>query len=152
DAQLDRYAAAWLKDEAASCRATRLERTQSEDLHALSESCFKDELLQLRAPARILGEADVKVASRAVGFVSSLPNTRLCTEAHLLAQRVSVPPPDKRESIDRVRELLAEAKALRDGGRYKDALPRAQDALREANAVDFLPLRVEALVRVGIVK
>jgi tetratricopeptide (TPR) repeat protein len=148
--KLDDQARAWTAMYTENCEATRLRGEQSEQVMTVRTACLDQRLRELGELATVLGAADGKVVERAVAATSALTPLADCTDVKTLL--AAVPPPSdpaKRKQVDDLRGQLARAKALHDGGKFKEAAAVATPIVEAAKQVDYRPLEAEALMRLG---
>ena len=110
---LDAYAKAWTQMSVDACEDARVRGTQSMDTLDLRTTCLDRRVKEIRATARVLATADGAVVNRAVKVVDALSPIDGC--ADLAALRAPTAPPRDpalRVAVDRVRDLVAQAKAL----------------------------------------
>jgi serine/threonine-protein kinase len=144
-ARLDRYAGQWVERRQQACEAARGQPETS--LAALQELCLERRRGQLRALTTLLAQGpDAQVLAKADGAVRSLPELESCSEAETLTAEV-VPPEDPavRERVEALHRELDEVAALHLAGKYAAGLERAQAPIKEARAVDYLPVQARAL-------
>ena len=123
---LDGYAGAWVEARNAACAATRLRGEQSEDLLDLRMLCYDRRLEELRALSDLLITGDPLVVKEASRAAHSLSDLSYCADAEALLAKVRPPSePAARAAVEALAARLAKAKALRDAGRYEEALARA---------------------------
>jgi serine/threonine protein kinase/tetratricopeptide (TPR) repeat protein len=147
---LDAYARSWKAMYTDACEATHKRGEQSEDVLDLRMSCLQRQRGELRAVTDLFSSADGDLLSHAISAVAELPAVGRCADVPLL--RAVVQPPDSAEmraSVERMRQRVAEVKALSAAGRYKDGLARAQALVAEARALGYSPLLAEALHALG---
>ncbi|MEO8548803.1 MAG: serine/threonine-protein kinase [Kofleriaceae bacterium] len=99
---LDAWAARWQHIATASCTATRIQRTQSEQTLDLRSACLARERDELVTTLAALGKADRKLVEGAAGL--TLPDLDACNDIAALAGVVA-PPRDTAER-DRIQALL----------------------------------------------
>ena len=134
-ALVDRFAGELSAMHVASCRATRLEGTQSDtlfDLRARCLDCRRDELGA--ATALIVGARDRREIDRAVGALAELTPVASCGDANALVQLA----PDKPRERRIVDEILRDGAAIETGrraGRMDGLLPRARALVARAEGL-----------------
>jgi tetratricopeptide (TPR) repeat protein/predicted Ser/Thr protein kinase len=147
---LDAYAQEWTAMETDACAATRIRGEQSEDLLDLRMTCLEGRRQDLRALVDLFAQADERVVVRARRAVDELRPLRECADAAALKAPIRAPSdPAVRAKVESVRAGVAEARALREGGRYKDAIPRDEKLAADARATDYGPLVAEAMFELG---
>jgi tetratricopeptide (TPR) repeat protein len=149
-AGLDRATAAWKSSRTAACRATRVERVQSEEDMLLRMTCLERQRAELAALVDLLVAADAKVVELAVQGVAALPRPGECDDVRVLAVAVKPPAdPALRTEIDKLRIELASASALPNIGRPRDAIARYLPIAARAKEIGYRPLEAEALYVLG---
>lgn len=146
DALLDEYAEAWALERVSTCRATFVEDHQSRALLRARNGCLDQLLREFRAVVEVLGRADRVVVDSAVQTVHALTSPHSCSAAALEQL------PTLGESSDRmskVRDRIAEVRALTGAGLQDGAVELARVATVDADLLGFEPLRAEALLALG---
>ncbi len=149
--RLDADLEGWVQTHRETCEATRVTGEQSDELLDLRMQCLHDHLSEVRAVVDVLEVADEVVVQRAVSIVSALPGLEPCADTDRL--RAQLPGPqdeDTREQVESLRQTLRQVSALEAVRRREEALERAQQVLASAETVGYEPLRIEALLAVGI--
>ncbi|WP_224250060.1 tetratricopeptide repeat protein [Hyalangium gracile] len=143
---LDGYTRDWVEASTEACRATRIRGEQTEALLSLRVVCLERRLKDVKAVTGLLASADPELLPKAADTVSLLPSLQGCADVTTLSQ-VEPPPdsPQARQEIERISSQLAQAKALTDAGRYKQARDVAEPAVQAASALGYRPLEAEAL-------
>ncbi len=147
-AVVDAYAEGWSKTAVDSCLATVVDRRQTEAVYGERRACLDGRAAEFAQMTRVLVDADAELVRRSFDAASSLSSLATCSDPDALFGAGASPPPDPR-TAGRVKELrrgVAEAKALSDAERGKDALAHAEPIVREARELGFAPLVAEALV------
>ncbi len=119
NARLDEVADAWVEQHGEACRATRIDRTQSEAALELRMACLQRHRVELQALVDTLVEADAAVLSRGHDAAAGLADLRECADVDALGGRDASPDPERAEAIA---IGLARARALRDAGEVPRAL------------------------------
>jgi tetratricopeptide (TPR) repeat protein/predicted Ser/Thr protein kinase len=143
EGRLDAWSDAW---QAAQVRACEVR----DELSGPRLVCLGDRLRHLRSLVGLLAAADRQIASQAARAAASLPSITVCDDPSWLA--ATVKPPEDEQVRDRVedeRERLSQAAAQLQGGHYDEGQALAAAALEAAEALDYAPLRAEALHQVG---
>ncbi len=150
--RLDEHLETWVTTHQQTCEATRVRGEQSDEMLDLRMNCLQDHLGQVRVVLDVLTESDPAVVQRAVGMVSGLPGLERCENVERL--RAQLPPPEDeatRKKVEELRHLMRQAQASRQLRRVDVARRQAEQALGEAEALGYEPLRVEALATLGVV-
>ena len=148
--RLDAYATAWAAEHTDACEATRSRGEQSEEAMGLRMACLHQRRVYLRATVGELEQADATVVENAVQAVANLPGLSRCQD--LEALRAEVPPPEDpavAEQVAALDEVLAEAKAKQEAGKYEQGLRLADEVVNEGAALDYEPLMARAWLRQG---
>ncbi len=128
-----------------SCEATHLRGTQSAQLLDLRARCLGDREHELRALLDTFAKADEKLVDDAALAVAALPSAEACADAASLLDAPAPKGDRARRLVDRVDEILAEARALRAAGRGAAALALASRAVALARESAHGPSVAEAL-------
>ena len=146
---LDRHARAWSQARGQLCRGEALATvTPSPAAAETREQCLRDRLDEMGALVGQLERAEPRTVGLATSVSHELTPASRCMEAEALL----VPPrepPALRARADEVRRSLAEARVLYRLGELRAALEVARRALPQAQALGHLPLKAEALLRLG---
>ena len=141
---LDGYTAEWVAAAAQSCRATRVERTQPEDVLALRQACLDQRLDEAHALIELFAKADAPLVDKADKAVAQLPPIARCANvAALLAP--DRPPPELVAQLAQIRRQVVTAKAAVYAGRAAPALAVIDPAIETAKQLGFEPLTADAL-------
>lgn len=149
-AALDTYTEDWLEMHVEACRATHMRGEQSPAMLDLRMACLDDRRRGLLATTELLvgaTETDVAKAAEIIGGLSPLTG---CADVRRLTSLVELP--EDSTTVDRVasaRDDLARARTLQLAGRYGDGLGLARSIIEASSAIDYEPLRAEALLRLG---
>jgi tetratricopeptide (TPR) repeat protein len=147
---LDDYAQGWLAMHVQACEATRVHGEQSELLLDLRVQCLQDRLNEVRGLTDLFVQADARVVERATKAAHGLTRLHGCAGPELLTSGVRPPEdPSQRAQVEELRARLADAKALRETGHYREALRRAQRLAAYAREVPYRPVQAEALYLLG---
>ncbi|HEY0253480.1 MAG TPA: serine/threonine-protein kinase [Kofleriaceae bacterium] len=148
---LDRYAGAWLEMSRESCQATRVRKDQTEEVLSLRQACLDQELAELGALTKLLGEPNQFVVEKAEAVVDELDKIPRC--ANVAALRApSAPPPELAPKIAEIHALVAEAAANTIAARSMQAMVSANKAVDTAKETSFAPILAEALSVQGAVQ
>ncbi len=143
---------AWVETYRDTCEATRVRGEQSDELLDLRMTCLRDHLSEVRAVLDVLAEPDAAVVQRAVLMVSGLPGLEGCADAEQLRQRLP-PPQDEatRARVEQLRQALRQAGVRKAVRRVEEARTQVEEVLVEAEGLGYEPLRIEALLALGVV-
>jgi eukaryotic-like serine/threonine-protein kinase len=146
---LDGYGNDWIAAHKATCEAT-VRGEQSSRAMDLRMSCLDQRLQQMAAAADMLARADHQIVERAGDITSGLASIRGCADLATL-QAITPPPQEasRKRDVDAIRAELAAIKATKLSGKYQDALPAAQAAVKRARAAAYPPLLADALLLLG---
>jgi len=147
---LARYAEAWTRQRTEVCETARHPGSQTEELLSRRLGCLERRRRDLRAVVAMLAEADAKLAEKAVDAAHALPSLQECADLEALAEQPRLPEdPARRAELERLGGLLAEVKALADGGRIRPALEKAGQMESAVAAAGYAPLTAEWRFRRG---
>jgi tetratricopeptide (TPR) repeat protein len=147
---IDRYAAEWKESFSQSCRATRVDGTQSEELLDLRMGCLDRSLDGLAALVEVFAGADTGVVERSVLAVADLTPVALCADEPRLRDEKPLPTdPRVATAVEAARAELARVDALIDAGRFVTALERARMVAADAERLGHAPLLAEAQFLLG---
>lgn len=147
---LDRYTGAWTAMHRGACEATRLRGEQSEDLLDRRMFCLDQRLREVDALAATFLTADAEVVRRADTAAAAVAPLALCADTAALMARVAPPAdPAARARVAALGREMAQVKALRAAGRYREGLTLAQEADRRAAAAGHPPTAAEAGLLLG---
>jgi len=147
---LDTYASAWRTTATASCRATRVARSQTEEALSLVQACLDQRLEELGALTSVLAKADPALVEKADKAAWQLDPVAECTNVAAL-RAPDQPDPALVPRIAPALAYLAQAKAARAVGRMEDALTACSAASALAEKLAFEPLTAAiAQVRGGV--
>ncbi|MBK8262227.1 MAG: serine/threonine protein kinase [Nannocystis sp.] len=152
DAELSRYISEWAALYGEGCR-TRQRGEISDDLHDRQVACLGQRRQGFVALVDVLTRADATAVQSAVDAVGGLQSLTRCGDLAALQSDVELTPdPQLVPAIERERDALARARALRDT-RVLDAAGRELDGVVErARALAFAPLLIDALHQQGVVR
>jgi tetratricopeptide (TPR) repeat protein len=143
---LDAYATAWIAMSTDACEDARVRGTQSMDTLDLRTACLDQRSKELRAAARVLASADKAVVDRAAKMAEGLSPIEDCADLAALREPMAAPrDPDKRAAVERVRDLVAQAKTEYSAGRFDESEAVATKAVAEARFAGARALEAEAL-------
>lgn len=147
--RLDAYADGWLAMRLESARQARAGE-QSPLVLERRLACLDRRLAQLDSLVRVLGEGDVAL-DRARAAIEELTPVTVCADTEALL--AVVPPPEDATlaaEVAAVRQQIDRAEALRLGGDPAASLELAREAAAAASALDYLPVRAEARLALGL--
>jgi tetratricopeptide (TPR) repeat protein len=104
----------------------------------------------LRALTDVLATADTSMVGDAIDAANALPDVGRCADVAVL--RAVVPPPHDpaaRQQVESVRKRVAEARALADARRWKEARAKALPLRAEAEKLGYEPLVAEVSALLG---
>ncbi|HVE83525.1 MAG TPA: serine/threonine-protein kinase [Myxococcales bacterium] len=143
---LDKYTAAWVAMHQEACEATRIRGEQSDQVLALRMICLDRRLQQVGALSKLFAAPDAKMVEKALDAASALPPIDNCADIAALTSPVPRPDdPAEQAYLEREERSVAEARALQDAARYKQALEVTRTALAESEKHLWPPLRAELL-------
>jgi tetratricopeptide (TPR) repeat protein/predicted Ser/Thr protein kinase len=137
-ARLDVYAERWVEMRTESCEATA-HGEQSEELLDRRMQCLDDRRAALEQLVHVLANADAEVVTRGARAVLDLPSIDPCADVEVLQSSYPAASPGQQPRVEEASTLRAKAEALQSAGKLRDALVVAADALRKAEASEYLP-------------
>ncbi|WP_224367132.1 serine/threonine-protein kinase [Hyalangium versicolor] len=144
---LEGYTASWVKQRTEVCELIHQEASRTQSLAVRREYCLERRRSQMRALTELLARGpDKELLPRAVQVAQSLPPLEYCADAKALM--AAVPPPEDpalRAKADALQQDLDKVETLLDTGKYKEGLSRADELLRQAEALGYAPLHARAL-------
>jgi tetratricopeptide (TPR) repeat protein/predicted Ser/Thr protein kinase len=147
---LDAYAGAWVTMQTDACRATRLRGEQSEATLDLRAECLRHRLSDLKALTDLFTKADAKIVEKGIEAAQNLPPLQGCADVASLTARVKPPAsPSVRAELEKQRTALAEVRALRNAGKYSEALKTAELVTASSRKLGYKPLEAEAALLLG---
>jgi eukaryotic-like serine/threonine-protein kinase len=150
-ADLDAYSRAWTASYGEACRATHVERRQSEALLDLRMACLERRRDSLAALTSLWSEGlDANGLEHAIDAARALPALAVCADPRALTERVPLPAdPTAVERIARARARITGVAALTLANRVEQAKAEATEARREADATGWPEVRAEAALAQG---
>lgn len=149
--RIDAYAAEWIEMHTDVCEATE-RGEQSGELMDRRMACLQRARAGLVATSAVLEALDTQKLSKAPRIVAGLPPLDDCADLEALARSEPSPGAGVSQSVEAVRELLAQSKALRLAGRVAEAEEVVAAASAQAPEISFEPLLAEMLVERGTVE
>jgi tetratricopeptide (TPR) repeat protein len=144
-ALLDDYDRRWTAVYTDSCEATHVRGDQSAEVLDLRTACLEGPRSALRALTDLFTRADGAVLVEAVNAAQALPALDRCSDVAGLRAVVAPPDAAARSRVAALSVRLAEVKALRDTGQWRQALDRARRLSEQARAIGYEPLLAEVL-------
>jgi serine/threonine-protein kinase len=147
DAEIERRTEAWLVTRSDACEATHVRGEQSEQLLDLRMHCLDRRLGEIRAmTALFAGASDSTLVDGAMKALSQMTPLAVCSDTQWLLAETPLPEdPAARKRVAEMRLRLDEITALERAGRYQNGIELAKAVAQEVVAVDYPPLRAEAL-------
>ena len=150
DRHLHAYAAAWIAEHAAICRATQVDGTQPEAALDRRMHCLDRRRRSLHALLEVLEVADVETASRSVQATQALPSVSSCRKDTRPGTASMLPDnPRQRTRAEALFDRIAQVEALREAARYPEAAALADRVVHDAAALDHTPTLVDARLAAG---
>ena len=147
---LDRYARDWSEMYADICEATHVRGEQSAEILDLRMASLYECLDSLRALSHVFRQPTAEVVENAVSAAHALVRVSRCADVKALRAVVKAPDdPATRASVDRLRPLLAEVRALCRVGRLTDGLAIIVPLTEEVRRTGYGALVAEALFELG---
>jgi tetratricopeptide (TPR) repeat protein len=146
---LDWYAEDWVAMHTDACEASTIRGEQSALTMDLRMTCLRRARLELEATTAELAAADRKLVLRSHQLTAGLPPLRRCEDVEALRAEVEPPRETEGEAVEHVRRLLARARASRRAGRFDHALQTVEAAQKEAEPLEYGPVRTEVFLDLG---
>lgn len=128
----------------AACEATHLRGEQSQAALDRRMACIDQRLDAMKALVTLFGRGvDDDIADHAYEAVIALPDADGCARATVAT--AGEPPAPIRDAVAAARTRLAEANALRAGGKFADAVTTFVALVEEARRLAYPPLTAEVL-------
>jgi tetratricopeptide (TPR) repeat protein len=144
---LDSYMAGWTAVHKQTCRATRIDRHQSEQVMTVRMACLGQRREEVGALTKVLEGADGDVVAKAVQAAMALPSVETCKDAtSLLSVEPEPGDPATRSELDSIRKGLAAVGAKYGAGKYAPARADADLLVERARRVGYHPVIAEALL------
>lgn len=149
-ARLDRYARAWTAGHRDACRATRVARSQSEELLDRRMRCLTRARTSLDAVLDTLTTPGAEARAGATLAVESLPDPAACADTDALAAEAPLPADaGARARVDEAERLLAIARAAELDRGQLDPRGKGERALAAARASGWTPVEARATTTWG---
>ena len=143
-ARIAERTAVWKDMSLETCRASLVERSQSDALFDRRMECLRRRLRAVDALLRTLEQADAKVVERAATASDRLPSASGCVPEVLLRDTLAPPDPATAAEVEAVRAALVDVEANMQTGRFTRAVPEAEHAALQARATGHWPVIAEA--------
>lgn len=144
--RLDRHADQWRTARYDACAATRVAKTQSDELMDLRMACLERARSKMATFVGLLEDADASTVERGEDVVKALGSLNACSNPETL--RAGPRPPEDPELAQRVqgiRDDLDEVEAQVAAGRYPQAFDLAKAAVDDARDSQHDPVLADAL-------
>lgn len=151
--RLDRHAEQWRAARYEACAATRVAKSQSDELMDLRMICLERARSKMNAFAKLLGTADAATVERGEDVVKALGSLENCSDAEAL--RESPAPPEDAATARLVQLLRLEldvVEAQVAAGRYPEAFELSKATVSRARAAEHPPILADALTWWGELK
>jgi tetratricopeptide (TPR) repeat protein len=144
---LSSFAASWIDVHTRSCRATRVDGRQSEEVLERRARCLNQQRELVSALGDLWLSGQPALLAAAPAALSSLPLPAICGgEAPLNAARMAAPAAALASSVEGLRSKLSVAAARLAAGDPVSALPLASDGVEAARRLGYEPLEAESLL------
>ncbi|RLC97058.1 MAG: hypothetical protein DRI46_13305 [Chloroflexi bacterium] len=148
---LDDRASQWIAMRTDACMATHDRGEQSERMLDLRMSCLNRKLSEMDALVNLFAtKTDAKVLEKAVQATFGLNLLDQCSDEEFLTAEMAPPKdPEQKAKVESLRKTMDTVKALKNSGKYQEALALASQSWASAKTIDYLPAEVEAMLLVG---
>ncbi|WAS93272.1 serine/threonine protein kinase [Nannocystis punicea] len=144
--ELDAYATSWRATHRDACLA-HLRGERSGALLDQQMRCLDQRLGALTETVATLAAADAHVALRALEVAGDLPRLDGCRNLEALSSEQPLPEdPVIAARVAELRGQITQAQVLARSGRLPEALARADEVVTASEAIDYVPVRAEALL------
>ncbi|WP_394834250.1 tetratricopeptide repeat protein [Pendulispora rubella] len=152
-ASIDAYANQWQRTSVDLCRRAEWWHAQDHEMSQRSSSCLDERRRELRAVTDVLADGDRDVRVHAYDVLLQLGSLSACTNPTTLAL---MPTPHHEgaspDTVDRIRDLLAQSRALNDAHKVAPGKAAAQEALELARHLPDRGFAAEALYRLSLLQ
>jgi eukaryotic-like serine/threonine-protein kinase len=148
-ARLDDYARRWRGEAIGACRATYVERVQSEHVFDRRMLCLERERRHAAALVSELATGAPDAVLRGVEAAEALSAPDACGHVESALFAFEPPSPATADEVAEVREQLSRALTLERLGRAEESLVVAREARIAAERLDYPPLHAEALLEMA---
>lgn len=151
--RLDRHAERWRTARYDACAATRVAKSQSDELMDLRMTCLEQARSKMTAFVDLLEAADAAMVERGEDVVKALGSLAECSDAEAL-RSTPAPPEDPATAklVDELRLELNAVEAQVAAGRYPEAFDLAKAAVKRAREAQHPPILADALAWWGELK
>ena len=146
---IDDYADAWRRAARDTCEDREAGRYVSAAIHDRRMMCLDVRRQHLDALLASIESSPAETAERAVAAAASLPELVACDDVASLEKGMAPAPPELQETVEDVRQHLAEARTHVFFGRLDRAMDIAEQQRRAVESLPYEPVRAEALYVVG---
>ena len=147
--RIDGYATRWRDDAVAACRATYVDRAQSEQQYDRRRLCLERGSRQLDALVSELKGGASDAIQHAVEATEQLPDLAVCSRTENAMFGLEPPPPAVASEVSAVREKLARALTLEQLGLTEESLAIAREVRTITERLKYRPAHAEALVQIA---
>lgn len=149
--RLDAHTERWLDAYGLICRRASAAEALTAGALDRSMACLMRGRGKLQAVTEVLSDADPKVVGEAVSMVADLPPPDECLKLRPVDRWGGEPDVPEVREVASLRDRVAVVEALEAAGRYEDAARVGDEVVERAGALDFDPVRAEALLARGSV-
>ncbi len=145
---LDDYATQWAAARTEACVHSSIEHAWEQPIYEQAVWCLEEEQWAFDALVERLSTGDVSAANAAVSAASGLTPTGECLDTARLSH-MPTPPTERAEAVQAIRNQLARSRAVAPVDARDEGLPIAQQALHEAERLEWPPLIAACQHRIG---
>jgi eukaryotic-like serine/threonine-protein kinase len=146
----ERWVTRWIDARDASCRATRVDATQGDELLERSMGCFDRRAAELDATLDVLGQGDAAAVHHAVEALDALRTPDRCNDPRYLLDQARAPEdPSTAAAVEQLRTRLRRVDKLLLLERIAAAKDASAGLEAEADATGFAPVQAEAALTLG---
>jgi eukaryotic-like serine/threonine-protein kinase len=147
--RLDGYAERWRDQATSACRATFVDRVQSQQQFDRRMLCLQRDRQQAAALVAELAAGAPEAVQRSVAAAESLPQLDACTHTESMMFGLEPPAATIANDVAAVRDQLAHAQTLERLGRTEESLTAARKAREVTERLKYPPVHAEALVQLA---
>lgn len=143
--RIERWSGRFADAHDTACRATRIDRTQSEAALDARMACLRRQRVDAEAILAELARPSARLRVSAADLVSLLPDVSACADVDSLAAGAPMPSsPERRAHVESIRSRIAAVRAAVGAARSAPGVESARELVRDADSTRYPPVAVEA--------
>ncbi len=147
---LERWTSSWARVRAEQCVASRVARSLPEARHRLIADCLEDRRVRLGAFLTAMSEADARSLRNLLPAIFALQPPEMCLRDELIRGRELAGGSSIGAEAREVYRALERVRALKDAGRYQQAVTLGRQVLATAESLADPPRVAEARLLLGL--